>query len=276
MKTLPRRAWVQWMFLIILVVAGFIYGLSVAQAAGAQAQSSLALPSSPAPGAFSPWKRMHPSTFTLGVDAVWEQCNKAESMEPWLTSHHCTLLAEKLEAKQCEVVFVPDGTRLDRLLGRVNGGTGKSMPWARQEKQTGRLDRALLCDLGDGVQSYWFTGEKNKSCNNVAFVYLPPKPVVSVSLPTPVPPLVVKKPEPVLEPLPPTPAPPPTPQGKWVCVPVPAGEAMQSAVGHHLEGFVLRNECCCDDDLVVRSHNFYLGSTLQSAGHAEQCFFQPN
>jgi hypothetical protein len=257
-----------WLLSMILIMGGVWW--SVASAADN-------LPSSPAPGAFSPWKKMHPSTFDLSVDAVWEQCERTRTTETWLTPKQCTLLTEKLEAKQCKEVMVPDGTKLDRLLGRVNGGTGKSMPWAKQEKQTGRLDRALLCDLGSGVHSYWFTGQKGKSCNNVAFVYLPPaKPVVITPLPAPVVPPVVKKPEPILEPLP-TPLPPPPPSGQWVCVQVPVGEALQSPVGHHHEGFVLRNECCCDENpLVVRSHNFHLGSTVQSAGYAEQCYFQPN
>jgi hypothetical protein len=273
MKTLPLRAQVQWMFLAVLVIVGFIGGLSAAYAAGAQLQ----LPSSQTRGYFHPWKKMHPSTFDLSMDSVWEQCTRTEPTEPWLTPKHCTLLTEKLEAKQCKVVMVPDGIKLDRLLGRVSGGTGDSRPWARQEKRTGRLDRAMLCDLGDGVHSYWFTGDKGKSCNNVSFVYLPPssKPQLAVT-PSPVPalPPVVKRLESTPK-LSPVPTQTPVPQGQWVCVMVPVGVAVQSAVEHQLEGFVLRNDCCCDDTLVVPSHNFHLGSTLQSAGYAEQCFFQP-
>jgi hypothetical protein len=263
MKKMCSWALVRYLFMIIsVVVVGF--GSSVVAAADAQE-----LPTSAVRGYFHPWKIMHPSTFTVKMDAVWEQCNRTEPRESWLTPKHCSLLIEMIEGKQCKVVMVPDGIRLDRLLGRVNGGTGASQPWARQEKQTGRLDRALLCDLGDGVHSYWFTGDKGKSCNNVAFVHLPPPLAVA-----PVPPPVVKKPERVLVPLP-TPVPPPPPAGKWVCVQVPVSEALQSPVGHHHEGFVLRNDCCCDNDLVVRSHTFYVGSTVQSAGYTEQCYFQP-
>lgn len=244
MKTLPVRVTLHWIFSTILVMTGIIYAAPAAHAADAQPPPTLALPSSPAFGAFSPWKKMHPSTFDLSIDALGKQCEKAEPTETWLTLEHCRILVAKLEAKQCRVAMVPDGIRLDRLLGRVDGGKGPSKAWAKQEKNTGRLDRALLCDLGGGVHTYWFTGE-DTSCNNVAFVYLP--------TPTAV-------------------APPPTPQGEWVCVQVPAGETLQSVVGHQLEGFVLQNDCCCGEDLVVRSHNFHLGSTLQSSGYTEHCF----
>ncbi len=264
MKALRIWAQVRGLFLVIMVMAGFTLGPSVAHAADAPLQASLVFPSSSAPGTFSPWKKMHPSTFDLSIEAVEYQCKRAEPTETWLTPKHCTLLTEMLEAKQCPEVFVPDGVRLDRLLGRVNGGKGKSQPWAKQDKQTGRLDRALLCDLGDGVYSYWFTGDKGKSCNNVAFTYSPPPPPKPAPPPPSIPVEVV-------------PAPPPSPQGKWVCVNVPIGEVVPSVVGHQLEGFVVRDKCCCGNDLVVRSHNFHLGSTLQSEGYTEKCFWiEPN
>lgn len=214
------------------------------------ASAAETLPSSTAAGAFSPWRNMHPSTFDLSVEAVREQCLRAVPTEQWLKESHCELLVLHLTEQQCQEVMVPDGTRLDRLLGRVDGGKGKSMPWARQEKQTGRLDRALLCDLGDGVHSYWFTGEAGKSCNNVAFVYNPLFEQQVVAAPT-------------------------KPKGQWVCGGVPVGQAVQNTVSHQLEGYVLRNDCCCSGDLVVPSSNFELGSTVQSAGYTEQCHFQP-
>ncbi|MCA9358021.1 hypothetical protein KC902_02045 [Candidatus Kaiserbacteria bacterium] len=144
------------------------------------------LPSSPAQGHFSPWRTMHPSSFDVDMFSVIEQCERARPTEKWLTSSHCQRLPELISNGKCPVVWVPDGTRLDRLLGRVDGDSGKeSKAWPRQEKQTGRNDRALLCNLGKGVYAYWFTGDKGKSCNNVAFVHTPPKPVV-VAPPPPV------------------------------------------------------------------------------------------
>ncbi len=258
------RVWarVQKLFTFALVALVSIFGLSVVYASDAQPEMSLVLPSSPAPGAFSPWKNMHPSTFDLSIEAVKGQCDRALGTEPWLREKHCVLLTMKLEGKQCREVMVPDGTKLDRLLGRVDGGKGKSKPWAKQEKQTGRLDHALLCDLEDGVFAYWFTGDKGKSCNNVAFVHVPP-PLVP-------PPLSSK----VVE-APPPPSPPPPPSGKWVCVMVPVGQVVQSSVSQHLDGFVIQDKCCCGSDTIVPSFNFNLGDTVNSgSGYAEQCFFQ--
>lgn len=156
-------------------------GLSVAQAT-----DDVNFPSSVAPGQFSFWKKMHPSTFDLTVEMAGKQCERAQLTETWLMPKHCQQFVNMLKAGQCTVVAVPDGVRFDRLLGRL-GGSGRSEAWPKQEKQTGRQDRALLCDVGDGITMYWFTGDKGKSCNNVAIVYNPPKPVPT----TPRPPRVV-------------------------------------------------------------------------------------
>lgn len=140
------------------------------------------LPSSVASEPFKAWTKMNPSTFDLTVEAAGKQCDRAQLTETWLTPKHCRQFVSMLEAGQCPVVAVSDGVRFDRLLGRVNGN-GRSEAWPRQEKQTGRLDRALLCDVGDGVHIYWFTGDKGKSCNNVAIAFVPPKPVLPPKTP---------------------------------------------------------------------------------------------
>lgn len=175
--TKPHR-WAQARRLVIVILA--LSGLGTSAAYPTDAPE---LPSSQAAGQFHIWKNMHPSSYTVDMNSVREQCDRAVPTENWLTAKHCELLPQIIAEGQCQIVMVPDGIKLDRLLGRVNGDPkGESRPWPRQEKQTGRLDRALLCDLGDGVSAYWFTGDPGRSCNNVGFVYVPP-PEIPLVLP---------------------------------------------------------------------------------------------
>lgn len=210
-----KRLWAHVIGLVMQMA--FAGGLFAALPASAQN-----LPSSPAQGSFSPWRTMHPSSFDVDMFSVIEQCERARPTEKWLTSAHCQRLPELISNGKCSVEWVPDGTRLDRLLGRVDGDSGKeSKAWARQEKQTGRKDRALLCDLGKGVYAYWFTGDKNKSCNNVAFVYIPPK--------------QVRIPLPVVE------------EDELVCFDEPLGGVNSPPEGEVLfQNSALIESCCCD------------------------------
>jgi hypothetical protein len=90
--------------------------------------------------------------------------------------------------------MVPDGVIFDFLQGQRDG---KSTTSFNQVKALGREDRALLCDLDDGLYTYWFTGVANQSCNNLAVV-LSWSPPVRASAPAPamVTASTVSKPEP--------------------------------------------------------------------------------
>lgn len=144
---------------------------SVASPTGAPGED---LPTSPAKGPFSQWKTMHASSYAGTVDSALGQCYRSVFSADWIDSDRCQRFGEMLRTRQCQVVWVKDGHRLDLLNGRVNGNPAQeSQVWKNQEKHTGRLDRALWCDLGDGVHAYWFTGVKGQSCNNVGFVNKP-------------------------------------------------------------------------------------------------------
>ena len=173
MKTSRLWTHVQHYLLLLGVVCA---GLSVASSAGAQQNE---YPSSQASGPFSKWRKMNPSMFDVGSITLLEQCQTAEPTKDWLGTVHCKRLIEAKEEGRYEVVWI-DGKKLDILLGRVDSDPDKNARVHHyQEMQLGRLARALFFDLGDGVYSYWFTGEQGKSCNNLAFVFIPPKPVTA-------------------------------------------------------------------------------------------------
>jgi hypothetical protein len=108
----------------------------------------------------------------------------ALSSSDFLTPQKCQELERQLTAGQCPVVSVPDGIVFDFMNGRSRG---RSIVSRNVEKQIGRSDRAHLCDLGDNVHAYWFTGVLNLSCNNVGFVYMAPPPF-TLAPPPPAPP----------------------------------------------------------------------------------------
>jgi len=121
------------------------------------------------------WTVMHPATFPARISSALDQCNRDANVSESdaLTLDKCLMLEKKLSDKTCLTKQVPDKIVFD-LLNGPNGGI-----WQDREKATGRLDRALLCDLGDGVYAYWFTGVSKQSCNNIAIVLPPPKLVVA-------------------------------------------------------------------------------------------------
>lgn len=173
MKTSRLWAHVRHYLLLLGVVCA---GLSVASSAGAQQNE---YPSSQASGSFSKWRKMNPSMFDVGSIALLEQCQTAEPTKDWLGPVHCKRLIEAKEEGRYEVVWI-DGKKLDILLGRVDSDPDKNARVHHyQEMQLGRLARALFFDLGDGVYSYWFTGEQGKSCNNLAFVFIAKRKPVS-------------------------------------------------------------------------------------------------
>ncbi len=151
-----------------------LLGITAALPAGAQTiPSALPTSSNPATGL---WIKMHPSSFAGTSKSAFEQCYRdavLEKADP-LTLEKCQEFQVMLERGLCESVMVPDGVVHDFMNGRTNG---QSKVTRNVEKQIGRHDRALLCNLGDGVYGYWYTGIRGQSCNNVAFTFVvPPAP----------------------------------------------------------------------------------------------------
>lgn len=163
---------------MLLVLLTLLVSMSV------QAQTSN-LPTSEYP-AKGEWKVMNPSTFLGTTDSAVEQCLRAVKADSTgrLTADKCQQFATKLEVGLCEIVTVPDGVVHDFMSQRVGG---KSTLLHNVEKHIGRNDRALLCDLGEGVYAYWYTGE-HTSCNNVGITLakvVAPEPVVIPPVVTP-------------------------------------------------------------------------------------------
>jgi len=183
------------------------------------------------------WLNMIRKSYGASISEVAEICikNADESRLDILTVAKCEMLVKQLTNKQCRVVYVSDKDRL--VLDVLNGlKAGKPHTWYGMEKRTGHSDRALLCDLGDGLHSYWFTGDKERSCNNLGFVFLPS---------------------------------PPTSSAVWVCrvvsdsTPVPSEQI-------NLDSFELENDCCC----AVRVNSLTIPSgsgTIQHYEPALQC-----
>lgn len=143
------------------------------------------LPSSSNP-ASGRWTKMTPSSFPGTIRSAREQCLRDVALDRTgqVTVEKCELLLRMLSSGQCAIVMVPDGTVHDIMNGRVNG---RSTVTHNVEKRLGRLDQATLCDLGNGVHAYWYTGVLKVSCNNVAFSFVtpPPPPPVAVVPPKP-------------------------------------------------------------------------------------------
>lgn len=138
----------------------------------AQAELINGLPSSDSKpeNGWGRWDHMQSSSHEPTEDSLMGQCNNNYdlSLTDPLDFSHCIQLEKKVEQKECKSVLVPDDFRFDILNGLEKG---KSKPFTYKEKHTGRLDRALWCDLGNGVNAFWFTGVKNQSCNNLAWTF---------------------------------------------------------------------------------------------------------
>lgn len=149
----------------------------------ASAQSSLPTSSHPATGE---WRVMRPSSFDGTIASAVEQCERDAALDAHdrLRSEHCVRLRTKLTANDCVEVLVPDGIVHDYMNGRQNG---KSFVTRNVKKAIGRTDRALYCDLGDGVHVYWYTGIRNQSCNNIGITFVIPVMPIAVA-PPPAPP----------------------------------------------------------------------------------------
>jgi len=217
-------------------VRRLLTGLSVlglmAASLPASAQTTLPTSAEPAKGS---WDHMIPSSFKGSLTSAYEQCMRdaAASQTDPLTPAKCELFKAKLALSECRVVSVPDGIVFDFLNGRWSGKSGFK---SSMRKQTGREDRALLCDLEDGVWGYWFTGIRGQSCNNDAFVFVS---------------------EPVATPAPSKPV---------VCRKV---YFSQPAESPHYLGGILLTDCCCPPTYVPGL--VWGGDNPQSSGFYEVC-----
>lgn len=127
------------------------------------------------------WRKMNPSTFPGTTDSALEQCRRAMRADRTgrLTAEKCKQFESMLRVGFCEVVTVPDGIVHDFMNQRV-GGQSTLLP--NVVKRIGRTDRAQLCDLGDGVFAYWYTGD-GSSCNNVGITLARSRVPAPVSVP---------------------------------------------------------------------------------------------
>lgn len=165
---------------ILLPVLLMALGLAgITPAAAQSANTSPGLPSSSNP-ASGKWAKMTPSSFPGTIRSAKEQCLRdvAADRTGQVTVEKCALLERMLSSGQCAIVMVPDKIVHDIMNGRVNG---RSVVTHNVEKRLGRLDQATLCDLGDGVHAYWYTGVLKVSCNNVAFSFVTPPPASQVA-----------------------------------------------------------------------------------------------
>lgn len=116
------------------------------------------------------WNKMRPTSFAPTIQSAREQCDRTAKLDPndRLTPASCELLEKQLKAGECRKVLVKDGVVHDFMNGREGG---HSFVTKNVEKKLGRLDPALLCDLGDRTFVYWYIGKKDESCNNIGVVF---------------------------------------------------------------------------------------------------------
>lgn len=152
-----------------ILLPALLMALGMAGVTPAAAQS---LPSSSNP-ATGIWSKMTPSSFPGTIRSAHEQCLRdvVADRTGQVTVEKCALLERMLSSGQCAIVMVPDKIVHDIMNGRVSG---RSVVTHNVEKRLGRLDQAKLCDLGNGVHAYWYTGVLKVSCNNVAFSFVTP------------------------------------------------------------------------------------------------------
>lgn len=131
------------------------------------------------------WTKMVPNSFKADTKSAMEQCKQVanQHLHDRLVPAMCDVLEQKLKANTCKVWdAVADGVVYDFMHGHEGG---RRIVKYNVEKRLGRTDRALECDLGQGVYAHWYTGENKKSCNNLGIVFaaLPKQAVVP---PTPI------------------------------------------------------------------------------------------
>jgi hypothetical protein len=147
----------------------------------AWAQARIQTSENPATGH---WKVMVPNSFKADTQSAVEQCKQVakQHLTDRLIPGMCDVLEQKLKAGTCKAWNVEDGVVYDFMHGHEGG---KRVVKYNTEKRLGRTDRALECDLGQGVYAHWYTGENKKSCHNLGIVFAAlPKQIVAP--PTPV------------------------------------------------------------------------------------------
>lgn len=125
------------------------------------------------------WTNMVPNHFPEATpERARDQClqQARQDANDALTTERCDRLRDMLLHQVCTVVSVPDGVMFDFMNepGRVRRNVTKRL---------GRNDRALQCDLGDGVVAHYFTGEPGRSCNNLAIMFTAQRPLVCRQVP---------------------------------------------------------------------------------------------
>lgn len=218
---------------MLVLLCFFLFPLT--SGAEENAGSKTDFPSSPLTPDWG-WQNMHPSSFKPTVRSAYRQCLESAwvSESDPLTEAHCETLRAELqkedagESSQCREVLVPDGITFNYMNGHIAGRHGVTQ---LVQKLLGRLDRATLCSLGDGVYSYWFRGDSGKSCNNVGFVIRPePKPAT----------------------------------GKWVCRLSSTGQVVSGGnQALYLPSVDLSSCCCGGESFTVPSLFYRSDSTIQ-------------
>jgi hypothetical protein len=178
LKHLEVQSWKQILGSVKAIMAIILFlGLLLALPANAQenVQYSGFTQSVIPDSAFKPWRKMHEDSYEGKNSSAVQQCQESIGEVAGLLNIHCSTLAVMLEKNECQVKRVEDGSKYRQMRGRVNGNKNlASKLTPNLEKQLGRVDRALRCDLGDGIIVDWFTGVTGQSCNNLGFLYTPP------------------------------------------------------------------------------------------------------
>lgn len=122
------------------------------------------------------WVRMNPDRFEPTSMSAFEQCSRAAQLpDSGVSEESCKTLKVMLDKGECKVELVPDGIRLD-LMSTYEGGNPTVV--GPMTKKLGRKDQATVCDLGNGVVTYFFIGSET-SCGNLAFVVERPEVVAA-------------------------------------------------------------------------------------------------
>ena len=191
-----------------LLAVGLIAGVVVGQPASAQ----------------SAWETMHPGSFEGSISVARQQCERTagQSSRDTLTTAKCDQFQQMLTAGRCEQRTVADGTVFSYMNYR-HAGESPSVQGRTEKRLGSNATQATVCDLGDGVTTYWFN-EQGVGCNNVAFI-LPRQTTAAV---------------------PPASSPPPAPPRQRVCrlVAVDQGVVYRSERVWHVPGYHTDHSNC--------------------------------
>ncbi len=160
---------------LALLVPLATYGGIPVMDASAQ-QQAVAATVYPTPQSVNPpkgkWGRMRPSSFDGTKEDALRQCYSAAAFDAAdrLTPELCTEFERQLNLDLGQTAAVADGMVHDLMNARENG---QSIVKALVEKSLGRVDVAVVYDLGSGVYIYHYTGHAGVSCNNIAVTFGP-------------------------------------------------------------------------------------------------------